>query len=647
MGDLAAHDQTTALTTKHPRPTSSPPIQNIITARLSRRGALLGMAAATGAGMFGGRLFGGAAAQAASMRLGFAERARAYDEKDHLAPGYAKQVLIRWGDPVVKGAPAFDPAAITAAAQERQFGYNNDFIAFLPLPAGSASSDHGLLCVNHEYTNAHLMWPGMTEDDGGKKLDKGQIEATMAAHGHSVVEIRKTGGQWQVVADSPFNRRISMTTNIRVSGPAAGHPLLKTSADPTGTEVFGTLDNCSGGTTPWGTVLFCEEGAADWFGGDAAKVADAPLFERAGYGELEDYYGWARFHDRFNVDKEPNEPNRFDWVVEFDPYEPDSVPVKRTALGRFGHEAATTVVNKDGRVVVYLGDDDYFEYVYKFVSRGTFNSADRAANKDLLDDGSLHVGKFNADGTLDWLPLVFGQGPLTPDNGFNSQGDVVMQARKAGDLLGATPMDRPEDFEPNPVNGRVYLVLTKNAKRKPEQVDAANTRAENKTGHIIELLPPGEGKDADHAAMQFKWDAFILAGDPKAAEQGAQYGGEVSANGWFACPDNIAFDPQGRLWIATDGAPDFGIADGLYATEVDGPARAVPKLLYAAPKDAEVCGPCFTPDGQTLFVAVQHPAEGSETLEKATTRWPDFDAKVPPRPSIVVITREGGGEIGA
>ncbi|MGE0117052.1 MAG: PhoX family phosphatase [Dongiaceae bacterium] len=646
MSDHAAHEQTTASSADRTRPVSAPYIQDIIAARLSRRSALLGMAATAGAGMFGGRLFGGGAAQAAPAGLAFKELARVYDDTDHVAPGYSKQVLIRWGDPLLKGAPGLDPASITAAAQEMQFGYNCDFVAFMPLPAGSNSSDHGLLCVNHEYVNPHIMWPGLTEDDGGKTLDKDQIEATMAAHGHSVVEIRKTDGKWQAVVDSPLNRRISMSTKIKVAGPAAGHPLLKTSADATGTEVVGTVDNCSGGTTPWGTVLFCEEGAADWFGGDATKVAQAPLFERAGYGELEDYYGWARFHDRFNIDKEPNEPNRYDWVVELDPYDPNSVPVKRTALGRFGHEAATTVVNKDGRVVVYLGDDDYFEYVYRFVSRGTFDPNDRAANKDLLDDGTLSVGRFNDDGTLDWLPLVFGQGPLTPDNGFENQGDVVLQARKAGDLLGATPMDRPEDFEPNPVNGRVYLVLTKNAKREAEQVNAANARAKNETGHIIELLPPGEGKDADHAADRFAWDAFILAGDPAAAH-GAKYGGAVSANGWFACPDNIAFDPQGRLWIATDGAPDFNIADGLYAVEVDGPNRAVPRLLYAAPMDAEVCGPCFTPDGQTLFVAVQHPAEASETLEKASTRWPDFDPKIPPRPSIVVITRDGGGEIGA
>jgi secreted PhoX family phosphatase len=647
MSKPVAHDSTDSSEQNDSRTTATP-FETIIAARLSRRSALLGMSAAAGLGIFGGRLFGAGTADAAmAPALTFGELARVYDDKDHVASGYTKQVLLRWGDPIHADAPGFEPAAMTGAAQERQFGYNNDFLGYLPLPAGSNSSDHGLLSVNHEYVDAHIMWPGMTEDDVAAKLDKNQAEVTMAAHGHSVVEIKKTDGKWQLVQDSPYNRRITASTPIKFTGPAAGHELLKTSADPSGTEVLGTLDNCSGGVTPWGTVLFCEEGASDLFGGDPTKVPNPVLFERAGYAEVGDTLGWSRYQDRFNIDKEPNEPNRFDWVVEIDPYDPKAQPAKRTALGRFGHEAATSVINKDGRAVVYLGDDDYFEYAYKFVSTGKVDLQDRSKNANLLDDGTLYVAKFNEDGTLDWLPLVFGQGPLTPENGFNNQGDVVFQARKAGDLLGATPMDRPEDFETNPVTGHVYLVLTKNKKRKPDQLNPANTRAENVTGHILELLPPGEGKDADHAATQYKWDAFILAGDPSVAEQGAKYGGAVSANGWFANPDNIAFDPQGRLWIATDGAPDFGIADGLYGTEVEGPGRAIPKLLYAVPMDAELCGPCFTPDGQTLFVSVQHPAEKSEMLEKATTRWPDFDDKTPPRPSVVVITKDGGGDIGA
>jgi hypothetical protein len=619
-------------------------IQDLIAYRLARRGFLLGATAALGTSIM--PLLGrDGRAIAGDSTLTFTELERVYDEKDHVAPGYSSDVLLRWGDPIVKGAPAFDPVDLTATAQEQQFGYNCDFIAYMPLPMGSNSSEHGLLCVNHEYTNAHVMWPGMTEDDGGTKLDKAQVEVAMAAHGHAVVEIKKQAGKWQVMPNGEYNRRISMSTPMRISGPAAGHDWMKTSADPSGTLVMGTNDNCGGGTTPWGTVLICEEGSAYYFGGDPAKTPIADHYARYGYDTDTDSNGWARFHNRFNVEMEPNEANRFEWVVEFDPYDPTSMPSKRTALGRFGHEAATTILNSDGRVVVYMGDDDYHEYVYRFVSNGTLNPSDRAANMNLLDDGVLSVARFNADGTVEWIPLVQGQGPLTPENGFSSQGDVVIQTKRAGDLVGATPMDRPEDFEANPVTGRVYLVLTKNKKR--ETVDAANPRPKNPTGHIIELIPPGEGSVLDHAAGSFKWEHFILAGDPTNPEHAAQYHPAVSANGWLANPDNIAFDPRGRLWIATDGAPSFDIADGLYGVDTTGPGRALPKLIYAAPTGAEVTGPCFTPDGQTLFVAVQHPAEDSETLEKVTTRWPDFDENLPPRPSVVVITRDGGGEVGA
>src|SRR5262249_37769815 len=276
---------------------ASPEFQDVVAARLSRRAVLLGMSGAVAAGALGSRLFANDAQAAGAATLTFTELTRIYDEKDHVAPGYAKQVLIRWGDPVVKGAPAFDPAKQSVEAQQQQFGYNNDFMPFLPLPVGSTSSDHGLLCVNHEYVNPHIMWPGLTADDAGKQMDKGQVETTMAAHGHSVVEIKKADGKWQVVADSAYNRRISALTTGKITGPAAGHDWLKTSADTTGAEVIGTLDNCSGGVTPWGTVLFCEEGVSDWFGGDSKKAPNPAFMERAGYGELEDYNGWARFHD--------------------------------------------------------------------------------------------------------------------------------------------------------------------------------------------------------------------------------------------------------------------------------------------------------------------------------------------------------------
>ncbi len=622
---------------------SSKSYSELVQLRMSRRTALLGLASAATLAATAGLPRVGRAAPATSLK--FEELKKIYDQTHHVAPGYEAKVLIRWGDPLVGGAD-FDPAAITADRQSKQFGYNCDFVGYMPLPFGSGSSEHGLLCVNNEYPDPHIMWPGMTEDDAATKASEDQVRAMLAAWGHSIVEIKKENGAWSYVQDSQYNRRINGYTEIRISGPAAGHALLKTSADPSGTKVMGTGYNCAGGTTPWGTVLTCEEGLSDTFGGDPAKAANAALLERYGY-DGSDYYGFARVEARLQLDKEPNEPNRFDWVVEIDPYEPGAAPVKRTALGRLGHEGATPIVNKDGRVVVYMGDDDYFEYIYRFVTKGTFNPNDRAANKDLLDEGELSVAKLADDGTLTWLPLVHGQNGLTAENGFADQGELLIKARLAADLLGATPMDRPEDIEANPINGRVYAVMTKNKKRKADQIDAANPRAENLYGHILELTPPGSGKDVDHAAASFKWDVFLLAGDPAKPEQGAKYNPHITADGWFAAPDNIAFDPSGRLWIATDGATDFDIADGLYATDTDGDGRALTRFFFSCPTGAEMCGPCFTPDGKTLFVSVQHPAEDSETLDKATTRWPDFADNLPPRPSVVAITHKDGLDIGS
>jgi secreted PhoX family phosphatase len=293
-----------------------------------------------------------------------------------------------------------------------------------------------------------------------------------------------------------------------------------------------------------------------------------------------------------------------------------------------------------------MGDDDHGEYLYRFVSSKAVDSSDRKANHALLDEGELSVAKFGADGTLHWLPLVHGQGPLTAENGFADQGEVLIKTQIAADKLGATGMDRPEDFETNPVSGRVYAVLTKSAKRTPDNLNGSNPRPENKWGHIVELIPPGEGKDADHSAAQYKWDILMLCGDPSKPETGAKFHPETTADGFFMTPDNIAFDPKGRMFVATDGMNDFDFADGIFAVDTNGPARALPKALFCCPTEAEATGPAFTPDGATMFVSVQHPAEGSETIEALSTRWPDFDDKVPPRPSVVVITREGGGPIG-
>ncbi len=629
----------------------SPVIRDVIASRASRRTFLQGVATlgalAAGEGFVGSLFANEAFAATAVSSLGFTELKRVYDKDMAVAPGYGAKVVAKWGDPIARDAAAFSGEVPTAAEQLVRFGYNCDYIAFMPLPKGAKGSDHGLLCVNNEYISPNVIFPGMTEDDAGQKMTREQVDFGMAAMGHSIVEVHFRDGAWAVVQDSPYNRRLTVETPMALSGPVRGHDLVRTKEDPDGALVKGTNYNCGGGVTPWGTVLTCEEGASDTFGGSPAGSPIAKVLERYLFDGT-DLYGRARFHDRFDMSKEPNEPNRFDWVVEIDPYDPTSTPVKRTALGRMSHEASTVVHNKDGRIVVYMGDDDYFEYVYRFVTTNAYDPARPETSKDILDDGVLSVARFDADGTMQWLPLVHGEGPLTAENGFASQAEVLLKTRLAADAVGATPMDRPEDFETNPVTGRVYAVMTKNKERAQDKLNPANTRPENLWGHIVEMIPPGgRGTEADHTSDAYEWDLFVLAGNPADPATKARFHPETSENGWFVCPDNITFDPAGRLWVATDGANDFGLPDGIYGIDTEGPARGLPKLLFTCPHGAEATGPCFTPDGTTLFVSVQHPAEDAETLEQVATLWPDFKDGQPPRPSVVAIRRKDGQAIGA
>lgn len=626
-------------------PSAGPVLTDLIKIRLSRRDALKGLLAGAALGAIGAGL---QPRGAYAAKLGFAEIPHGYDENLHIPQGYTAKTLLRWGDPIIAGTADYDPLKPDAVAQAGQFGYNCDFVHFVPLPEGSTASDRGLLVVNHEYAVPHLMFPGFADDTAALEGATAEMAATeQASHGLSVVEVTKDGATWSVVADSKLNRRITPATEMVITGPAAGHDRMKTSADPTGRMVLGTLNNCAGGWTPWGTILSAEENIHQYFGGDPAGTPEAANAKRMGIKGAPSY-AWGKFTDRFDISKEPNEPNRFGWIIEVDPYDPASTPKKHTGLGRFKHEAATTVINGDGRLVIYTGDDERFEYVYKFVSSGTYDAAAGRANSDLLDEGTLYVARFDAAGNVTWMPLTFGEGPLTEANGFKSQADVLIDARRAGDLLEATKMDRPEDIETSDVTGKVYVVLTKNDKRKAEDVDSANARAENIWGHIVEMVPPMKDGKPDHAATAFTWSAFIQAGNPKEEAAGAIYGGEVTDAGWFANPDNIAFDKSGRLWIATDGFPDHGVHDGLWVTETEGEGRAITRHFLGCPRGAELCGPAFTPDGKTLFVAVQHPGdEGGSNFDKPSTRWPDFQDGVPPRPSVVAITKDDGGDIGA
>jgi uncharacterized protein len=601
----------------------APTIGDVIAQRYSRRGALKGLLAA---GVIAGLAPTMAAPAAARSRApAFRELGRGIDHDHHVAPGHSADVLIRWGDPLFPGTGPFDPMRQSAADQERRFGYNNDFVGLVALPPRARGEQRALLCVNHEYTSPELMFPGAA----GGLLSAEQCAIEKAAHGGSVVEIVKPArGKWRYLVDSRYNRRITADTPMSLTGPAARSPRLATAADPQARRVLGTLNNCAGGITPWGTWLMAEENFNGYFMGET-KGPEAANYQRYGVGNADRQ--WGRHDPRFDLARTPNEPNRFGWVVEVDPSDPASTPKKRTALGRFKHEGAESVVNRDGRVVVYMGDDQRFDYVYKFVTAGAYDPRNPARNRDLLDSGTLYVARFDADGSVAWLPLVHGRGPLTAANGFASQADVVIEARRAADLLGATPMDRPEDVEPDPRTGRVYVMLTNNVRRSPEQVDAANPRAANAFGHIIEIVEP----DGDFAAERARWDIVVKCGDPAI----------------------VAVDAEGRLWVSTDG-PENGMAcaNGVWAVESAGPQRGRSTLFYRGPTGAEICGPRFSSDGRTFFAAVQHPADDGEhypphgrpsTFEDPSTRWPDFDPAMPPRPAVVAITRRDGGRIRA
>jgi hypothetical protein len=553
-------------------------------------------------------------------------------------PGFMSAVLMRWGDPLHTLTPDFDPENQTAEAQSEQFGYNCDFNGYMPLPQGSNTPGHGILVVNHEYTNPELMFP---DYEVGNPTQE-QVDIQLAAHGLSIVEIERSGDEWTYDRQSAFNRRLTGTTEMLITGPAVGHDWLKTSEDASGTKVSGTLNNCAAGKTPWGTVVTAEENFQLYFANLDDLDDDDPrkaVHERYGLSVGISQYAWENYYDRFDIGKEPNEPFRFGWPVEFDPYDPTSTPKKRTALGRIRHEAQTFAVAPDGRVVCYTGDDTRFEYVYKFITEATFNPNDRAANMDILDSGTLYVARFNDDGSGDWLPLVFGEGPLTEENGFTSQADVLIKTRLAADALGGTQMDRPEDMEPNPINGKIYVALTNNTRRGVDEgspgTNAANPRADNKYGHVIEMTEEGN----DHSSLSFQWEIFMLCGDPADEATETYFAGypkdRVSK---IAAPDNVTYDLQGNLWIATDGmGPTLEVNDGVFVVPVEGDERGHVRQFLSGVKGCEVCGPEFNTDNTALFLNIQHPGEGG-TYNDPVSTWPD--GTNPPRPSLVVVQAE-------
>ncbi|SOE01340.1 PhoX family protein [Blastococcus haudaquaticus] len=628
-------------------------------------------------------------------------------------PGYRYSVVMGWGDPVERGAPAFDIDAQTPEAQAKQFGYNCDYIGFLPL---DGRGQRFLLVVNHEYTNEQLMFRGVASETAPTTPEQKKI--AMMAHGISVVEVQREGnsGSWKPVRDGERNRRITAVTPMELTGPVAGSPYVRTSADPRGRTVLGTLNNCAGGMTPWGTTLHGEENFNQYFGA-STPVTENPKEPRyARYGITASAPPGRRWHEvdpRFDLAREPNEVNRFGWVVEVDPYDPRSTPKKRTALGRFKHEGANVQIAEDGRVVAYSGDDERFDYIYKFVSRKKMKRGNdrhaRAHNLTLLDEGDLYVARFvgdspaaeidgsgrlPSDGEFDgwgqWIPLVKDGRSMIPGKDVAW---VLTFTRLAADRLGKrldrngdfpdpaapvvvdaakvpTRMDRPEDIQVNPVNGRVYAALTNNSERNGTAgrgADEANPltrsfgysngtyaeRAGNRNGHVIEWE-----ETRGIAGDRFAWRIFLVAGDPARPE--TYFAGydksKVSA---ISCPDNLEFDPAGNLWISTDGSvlsrvnqaegTVGGTNDGLFAVPTQGRERGHLKAFLTVPLGAECSGPLITGDARSVFVAVQHPGETSgSTVDTPTSTWPDRRPVRPyPRPSVAVVFRQDGGRVGS
>ena len=706
--------------------TANTHMDDILAVRLSRRTALKGGVSATAGALLGGLSLsacggGGDAPAATPLTLGFAAVAKNKNDLVTVPEGYQVSILHALGDPMHFGDESWkDNGSESADSYNRRIGDGHDGMYYFGLSeAGTydaSRSDRGLLCVNHEYVvSPYGLHPsGRT---AGSTRVASEVEKEIYAHGVSVVEIkRSSGNDMSLVRGSRFNRRITSATEMAFTGPVRGSALVKTKFSADGLKTRGTNNNCANGYTPWGTYLTCEENFLNVISRAAGDNASRTAKEIAGlnrYGLPENRkspYLWETagsddLYVRWNssvtgasaAEDYRNTINTFGWVVEIDPFDATSTPAKRSALGRFNHEGAWPAPAVAGQpIVIYLGDDARNEYIYKFVSKSVWDPKDvnggMAAGAKYLDEGTLYVAKFSADGSGQWLELTHGRNGLDSGNAayaFADQADVMTHARLAADKLGATKMDRPEWGGVNPLNGEAYMTLTNNSNRVANSAtptgsqlkpDAANpryyedtytnadgttkTNKGNPHGHIIRWRENG----ASAAATAFAWDIYLFGAEATAPAD-VNLSGLTAVND-FSSPDGLYFDPRGMLWIQTDdgaytdvtncmmlAAVPGKVGDGGAATAAGGTAtlkgaNATPdtvRRFLVGPKDCEITGIAVTPDGKTLFFNVQHPGEEG-SLASLSSHWPasqtDAASTKRPRSATVVVTRKDGGAIG-
>lgn len=616
-----------------PRPERSE-FDDVVDAALSRRGFLGGVLAFGSGATAMGTLMSSTSAQAgahAASRFAFTPISIHTDGTVHVPEGYKWSTLIRYGDPLFSDAPEFSQTeTLPAGGADRVFGENTDGMHLFEIDG------HEVIAVNSEYVNPGVNLIGT----GGEVESADDVTVLQKLQGVTVMEVARSDNGWQVVVDSPFNRRITHLTEMRIAGPAAGHALMKTNADPDGVKVLGTMNNCGSGKTPWGTYLTCEENFNGYFGSTDENVELPADFKRYGIGK-EGRYGYEKHDPRYDLSKEPNEPYRHGYVTEIDPSDPTSTPVKHTALGRIKHENAACTLAPDGRVVVYMGDDERGEYMYKYVSNGTY--APGKPTDGLLDDGQLYAAKFNWDGTGEWVPL-------TPETtGGMSREEICVLTRVAATKAGATTMDRPEWVAVNPTAAEGYCALTNNSRRgatnddgsirtnaagQPMTPNAPNPRELNNYGQIVRWYAAND----DHGTTAFRWDLFVMAGNPVKGEGAYKGSPNVTEGNMFNSPDGMMFDTAGILWIQTDGNDSNEDAfEGMGNNQMlaGDPVTGEIARFLTGPTGCEITGLTWSADRKTMFVGVQHP----------DAPFPDGEGMLP-RSSIVAVWRDDGALVG-